>query len=96
MLPVKKYKKAKIDFTKPHKVQGNCFFFVLFVIKILNKKGINTWEINTTHRIPVMEIKAIDFSAGCFAKIRTPKPAIVVIAERKMEDLNDERFFLPV
>ena len=50
----------------------------------------------TTQIIPVIEIMAIDFKAGCCAKINTPNPAIVVMADKRMEDLKDDKFFFPV
>ena len=51
-----------------------------------NRKGINTCDMITTLRIPMMEMNAIDFNAGCCAKINTPNPAMVVMAERKMDE----------
>ena len=50
----------------------------------------------TTHTIPIIEMAAMERSAGCLANIKTPNPAMVVMADKKMEDLNEERFFLPV
>jgi hypothetical protein len=85
--PSIKYPKANMDFKKPDNVQGNLFFATLFLIRILKRKGINICDMMTTQAIPTIEIIAIDFNAGCFANINTPKPAIVVIAERKMDDL---------
>ena len=38
----------------------------------------------------MIEIAAIDFNAGCLAKINTPKPATVVIADKNIEDLKEE------
>ena len=46
--------------------------------------------------MPMMEMNAMDRKAGCFAKIKTPMPAMVVMADKMMEDLKEERFFLPV
>ena len=60
------------------------------------KKGIKICDMMTTQKIPMIEISAIDFNAGCFAKIKTPKPTMVVIADKMMEDLKDDRFFFPV
>ena len=53
----------------------------------LKKKGIRTCAIITTQEIPMMDIRAIDLKAGCFAKIKTPSPAIVVMADIKIDDL---------
>ena len=50
----------------------------------------------TTQRIPMIEINAMDRNAGCSAKIKTPSPAMVVTADKMMEDLKEERFFFPV
>ena len=38
----------------------------------------------------MIEIPAIERSAGCFAKMRTPSPAMVVMAERKILLLKDD------
>src|SRR5258708_4211892 len=80
----------------PDKVQGNCCFCTLFLMRILNNQGINICAMITTQEMPMMEIRAMDLSAGCLAKINTPRPAMVVIADRKMDDLKEARFFLPV
>jgi hypothetical protein len=50
----------------------------------------------TTQRIPTIEMKAMDLNAGCFANIKTPSPAMVVIADNIIEDLKEDRFFFPV
>ena len=88
--------KAVEDLMNPQSVQGNRFLLTLFFINIEKKKGISICDIITTQRIPMMEINAIDRKAGCFAKIKTPIPAMVVIADNMIEDLKDERFFFPV
>ena len=67
--------------------RGNCCFSVLALINMLKKKGMRIWDIITTQRMPMIEMIAIDLNAGCFANINTPRPAIVVIAERKIDDL---------
>ena len=43
--------------------------------------------INKTENMPMMAIKAIDFKAGCPAKISTPMPKIVVATDSKIEVL---------
>ena len=68
----------------------------MFLIRMENKKGIRILAIMTTQSIPIIEMNAIDRNAGCRAKIKTPNPAMVVIADKKMEDLNEERFLRPV
>ena len=83
-------------FKKPENVQGNWFFAVRFLTSILNKNGISICAMITTQQIPIMEIKAIDFNAGCFANTNTPKPVMVVIADKKMDVLYDDNIFLPV
>ena len=50
----------------------------------------------TTQMIPMIDITAMDFNAGCFANISTPSPAMVVMADKNIDDLKGERFFLPV
>ena len=85
-----------MDDEKLHKVHGKYFFCVLLVMRILNRKGIKTCDIKTTQTMPVTEIKAIDFNAGCFAKIKMPSPATVVMADKKIDDLKEDKFFLPV
>ena len=72
---------------KPENVHGNCFFCVRFFTSMLNKKGISICDIITTQEIPIMEINAIDLNAGCFANTNTPKPVMVVIADRKIDVL---------
>src|SRR5580765_2183127 len=80
----------------PDTVQGNCFFCTLFLMRILNSQGINICAISTTQEMPMMEISAMDLRAGCLAKINTPRPAIVVMADRNIDDLKEARFFFPV
>ena len=87
---------AKADLRKLVKVQGNSFRFILFFIKTLKKNGINICDMITTQTIPTIEITAMDLKAGCLAKIKTPNPAIVVMADKRIEDLKEEIFFLPV
>jgi archaeosine-15-forming tRNA-guanine transglycosylase len=43
--------------------------------------------------MPVTEINAIDLNAGCFAKIKMPSPEMVVMAERKIDDLKGRQIF---
>src|SRR5579871_1014455 len=86
-LAMKKYENAKVDLARLKNVHGNLLFSTLFLIRILNRNGISICDMTTTQAIPTIEIIAIDFSAGCFAKIKTPRPAMVVMAERKMDDL---------
>ena len=81
---------------KPQAVQGKRFLLTRFFINIENKNGINICDMITTQKMPMIEMKAMDFNAGCFAKIKTPKPAMVVMADKIMDDLKEERFFLPV
>ena len=38
-------------------------------------------------RIPIIETIEIEYKAGCFAKIKTPTPKIVVITERIIDVL---------
>src|SRR5690606_3441370 len=85
-----------MDLHKPQKVHGNSFFCILFRISTENKKGMHTCATSTTHSIPITEIMAIERSAGCRAKMSTPSPTVVVMAESRMDDLYDETFFLPV
>ena len=85
-----------MDNKKPDNVHGNLFLSVRFLIKSEKKKGIKICDINTTHTIPIIEIMAIDLNAGCFANIKTPSPAMVVMADKKIDDLKEERFFFPV
>ena len=54
------------------------------------------FEIINTENIPMMVIKPIDFSAGCDAKIKTPIPIMVVMAEINIPVLYDVKFFCPV
>ena len=42
------------------------------------------FEMISTENIPMMVISPIDFKAGCFAKMSTPIPMRVVIAEIKI------------
>ena len=46
--------------------------------------------------MPTIEIRAIERNAGCFANIKTPRPAIVVMADNRIDDLKEDRFFFPV
>ena len=91
-----KIENANEDLLKLKNVHGNNFRFTRFFINTEKKKGINICDMMTTQRIPMMEINAMDCKAGCFAKIKTPMPAMVVMADKMMEDLKEERFFLPV
>src|SRR3984957_530337 len=81
---------------RPLNVHGNLFFSTRFLINMLNKNGIRICDIITTQQIPIIDINAIDFNAGCFAKINTPKPVSVVIADKKMDVLYDDKIFFPV
>ena len=76
-----------MDLISPENVQGNLFFFTLFLIKKAKRKGINICDIITTQMIPMIDMAAMDLNAGCFANTSTPSPAMVVMAERKMDDL---------
>ena len=62
------------------------FFFVLFLISRLKKKGINICDI-ITHKNTDDGNQGNRLNAGCCAKIKTPNPAMVVMAERKIDDL---------
>ena len=96
MLQERNNEKAKDDFIKLVNVQGNNFFSTLFLINKLKKKGIKICDMITTQIIPTIEMAAMDLNAGCFAKIKTPNPVIVVMADKRMDDLKEERFLLPV
>ena len=48
-----------------------------------------------THNKPSIDNQAIDFSAGCLAKIKAPKPSIVVTVAKNMEDLCDDKTSFP-
>ena len=85
-----------MDRKKPDMVHGKCFFSVLFLINKAKKNGISICDIITTQIIPMIEMPAMERNAGCLANINTPNPAIVVMADRKIDDLKEERFFLPV
>ncbi len=43
----------------------------------------------------MMVMLAMDLKAGCSAKISTPKPITLVMADKRMEVLYEARFFLP-
>jgi len=53
--------------------------------KKLKTNGCKIKVISIAENIPIMAIKAIDFKAGCFAKISTPVPKKVVATEKKIE-----------
>ena len=91
-----KYEKANDDLMNPKSVHGKRFLFTLFFINIENRNGIKICDMMTTQKMPMIDIKAIDFNAGCCAKIKTPKPAMVVMADKIIDDLKEERFFFPV
>jgi hypothetical protein len=85
-----KYSKEDIENTKFNNVTGNARFFPLYPVRKLNSKGNTVKEIRMVDDIPITETNAIDFKAGCFAKISTPVPTIVVIPESKIDVLNDK------
>ncbi len=69
-------------------------FLVRFVINARNKNGSIVCDIIKTQTIPIMDIAAIDRKAGCCAKINTPKPAMVVTADKKIDVRIDWKIFL--
>jgi hypothetical protein len=46
--------------------------------------------------MPIIDIDAIERRAGCFAKISTPNPAIVVAADKNIDARIDGRNFLSI
>ena len=74
---------------------GNPPFSVCFVTSHRNNKGCMVYETSTTTLNPRTEIKAIDFNAGCSAKISTPIPTIAVKAEKKIAVLCAPNIFFP-
>ena len=50
----------------------------------------------TADKIPIIDTNDIEQSAGCFAKIRTPIPKIVVITDKIIEVLCVANAFSPV
>jgi hypothetical protein len=56
-------------------------------IKNLKRRGCMVFATKTTENIPMIEIRPMDLSAGCFAKTKTPMPIIVVEADRNIEVL---------
>ena len=95
MAPVIKKVNAKAVLHNPQKLAGFNFFLVRLVMSPENKKGSMVNDMIKTHTIPRMEMAAIDLNAGCFARIKTPKPAMVVMADKKIEVLKEDRFFRP-
>ena len=69
------------------KVIGITRFRFLYSTRNLNNTGCKVNEIKTTDRIPINDKTAIERKAGCCAKISTPTPITVVVAERKIDIL---------
>ena len=49
-----------------------------------------------THKIPIIEINAMENIAGCLEKINIPKPINVVSTDRKMEREIDFKWCTPL
>ena len=77
-------------------VKGTLFLSVRLVMKNLKRAGWIVLEMINTENIPIIVINPIDFNAGCEAKIKTPIPIIVVVAEIKIPALYESKFFCPV
>ena len=60
-------------------------------MKKLNKRGCIVCETINMEKIPITDTSAIERSAGCLAKINTPNPIIVVMADNKMDDFTEQR-----
>ena len=86
-LPKKKMVKPSQIKKKFLAVTGGKFLFIRLSISALYNMGCTINEIKTTATIPIIVMAAIDLSAGCFENKRTPKPMVVIIADRKIEDL---------
>ena len=78
---------AKIELKSSWKVYAILLFFFRFNKNKLNKAGSIVYEIIITESIPIMDKAAMDFNAGCWAKIKTPIPVMVVTPERKIDVL---------
>ena len=70
--------------------------FVWLPIKSLKSNGCTENEISIAENIPIIETMEIEYSAGCFAKTKTPTPKIVVKTESIMEVLCVAITFSPV
>ena len=85
--PDTKMNKAINERIKSNKVIGH---FLKPFLKDTIQLKINGGMVNVTSktdRIPIIDIVATDFKAGCLAKIKTPIPNKVVITESRTETL---------
>jgi hypothetical protein len=70
-----------IEKRKSSNVTGLFLGPFLYVTIHLNMAGRSVKVIKMTEKIPMIDMVAIDFNAGCLAKIRTPMPSSVVIPD---------------
>ncbi len=70
--------------------------FSLLPIKSKNNNGCMVKATKIADRMPISETRLMECKAGCFAKISTPIPKIVVMADRRIEVLCVVSNFSPL
>src|SRR6267142_5845026 len=80
----------------PNNVRGGNFFLARPEMNLAKRNGSSVCDMTNTHTIPMIEMAAIDLSAGCRAKISNPNPLMVVTAERRIEYFMDCIVWRPI